>query len=176
MSAVARRYAKALFELAEGSGDVESVGRDLGELASAFDEALLRRFAQDTTLDRATRRRVAAQIAEKLGASRLLANFLGVLAENNRLKHLGAIAAEYERREDQKLGRIRARIRSAHPLSDESRRQIVDIFERQTSKHVLAESEVDAELLGGVVVELQGRVYDGSVRTRLERLRRSLAG
>jgi len=176
MSAVARRYAKALFELAEGSDDLESVGRELARLAAAFDEPMLRRFAHDTTLDRTTRRNLAAQIADKLGAPRLLANFLGVLAENNRLKQLGAIAAEYERREDQKLGRIRAMIRSAHALSDESRRQIVDIFERQTGKRVLAESEIDAELLGGVVVSLQGRVYDGSVRTRLERLRRSLAG
>jgi F-type H+-transporting ATPase subunit delta len=176
VSVVARRYAKALFELGEEAGDLEKLGRELAALARAFEEPVLRRFAEDTTLDRTTRRNLAAQIAQRLGAPRLLANFLGVLAEHNRLRHLRDIAAEYERREDQALGRIRARVRSAQPLADESRRQIVEIFERQTGKRVLAQAGIDRGLLGGVVVELQGRVFDGSLRTRLERLQRALAG
>ena len=176
MSVVARRYAKALFELGEQAGDFESLGRELGRLAAAFDEPQLRRFAQDTTLDRATRRSVAARFAERLGAPRLLANFLGVLAEHNRLRDLGAIAAEYERREDRARNRVRARVLSAHPLSDEGRSRINEVFERKTGKQEIAASAVDPELLGGVVVALQGRVFDGSLRTQLERLKRTLAG
>jgi F-type H+-transporting ATPase subunit delta len=176
VSVVARRYAKALFELGQQGGDFESVGRDLGRLAAAFDEPQLRRFAQDTTLDRATRRRVAARFGQRLGASRLLANFLGVLAEHNRLRDLGAIAAEYERREDRARNRVRARVVSAHPLSDESRVRINQVFERKTGKQVIAAPTVDPQLLGGVVVALQGRVFDGSLRTQLERLKRTLAG
>ena len=64
----------------------------------------------------------------------------------------------------------------ARPLSDESRRRINDVFERQTGKRVVADASVNPGLLGGVVVEIAGRVYDGSLRTRLERLERSLAG
>jgi F-type H+-transporting ATPase subunit delta len=176
VSAVGRRYAKALFELGQEGGDFEALGRELAGLASTFDQSLLRRFAEDTTLDRTTRRNVAARLAERLGVSHVLANFLGVLAEHNRLRDLHAIAAEYQRREDRALNRVRARVLSARPLSDESRRRINEIFEHKTGKRVIAAADVDPELLGGALVELQGRVFDGSLRTRLERLKRSLAG
>src|SRR5207248_4709915 len=103
-------------------------------------------------------------------APRLLANFLGVLVEHNRLRDLGAIAAEYERREDRARNRVRARVLSAHPLSDEGRSRINEVFERKTGKQVIVASNVDPELIDGVVVALQGRVVDGSLRTRVERV------
>ncbi|HSD09693.1 MAG TPA: ATP synthase F1 subunit delta [Candidatus Binatia bacterium] len=176
MSAVAKRYAKALLALAVESGEGETVGRELDRVVRAFAAGPLQAFASDTTLDRNTRRAVAARLSEALGASRLLRNFLGVLAENNRLRDLPAIRSHYERLEDHAVGRVRARVLSAQPLSEESRSRIHEVFERQTGKRVIAEAAVAPELLGGAVVELQGRVFDGSLRTQLERLRRSLSG
>ena len=176
MSAVAKRYAKALLALAAESGEGEAVGREVERVAQAFAAGALQAFASDTTLDRKTRRAVAARVAETLGVSRLLRNFLGLLAENNRLRDLPAIRSQYERLEDHALGRVRARVLSAQPLSEESRARIREIFERQTGKRVIAEAGVAPELLGGAVVGLEGRVFDGSVRTRLERLRRALSG
>jgi F-type H+-transporting ATPase subunit delta len=174
--AVGRRYAKALFALGAESGDFEAVGRELAQVSRAFGEAPLEAFADDTTLDRKTRRAVAASVSEQLGVSRLMANFLGVLAENNRLRALPAIAREYERLEDRSLGRVRARLRGARPLSVDSQRSISRALEHRLGKQVLADSQVDAALLGGVVVEVQGRVFDGSVRAGLERLKRSISG
>jgi F-type H+-transporting ATPase subunit delta len=176
VSAVARRYAKALFELAQEGKDFESVGRELSSLAQAFSTDPLARFATDTTLDRATRRTVAERIAESLGLPGLLEKFLRVLAQNNRLSELAAIQAGYQRLEDRALGQIRSRVQSAEPLSDASRRQLLAIFEQLTGKRIVAETKTDPALLAGVMVELQGRVFDGTLRTRLERLRRSLAG
>ncbi|MET0153969.1 MAG: ATP synthase F1 subunit delta [Candidatus Binatia bacterium] len=176
MSAVGRRYAKALIELGREAGDFEAVGRELKGVARAFDDPALARLVGLATLDRRTRRAMASQISARLGLSRLLVNFLGVLAVNNRLRELGTIDREYQRLEDRALGRVRARVRSARPLSDESQRRINEVFERRTGKQVIAEVGVDPELLGGVVVEVAGRVFDGSLRTRLERLERSLAG
>jgi F-type H+-transporting ATPase subunit delta len=173
---VGRRYAKALFTLAADSEDFEATGRELVQVSRAFDEAPLKAFALDPTLDRKTRRTVVASVSEQLGVSRLMANFLGVLAENNRLRALPAIAREYERLEDRSLGRIRAHLRSARPLSVDSQGSIRQALERRMAKEVLADARVDAALLGGVVVELQGRVFDGSVRAGLERLKRSLSG
>jgi F-type H+-transporting ATPase subunit delta len=173
MSRVARRYAKALFELGREAGDVEEPGRELTVVARTFAElaSLLERAA----LDGRARRTMTSLISARVGLSRLLANFLAVLAVNNRLQELGAIEREYQRLEDRALGRVRARVRSARPLSDESRQRINDVFERQTGKRVIADAGVDPELLGGVVVEIAGRVFDGSLRTRLERLERSMA-
>jgi F-type H+-transporting ATPase subunit delta len=122
------------------------------------------------------RRTMVSQLSARLGLSKLLANFLAVLAVNNRWRELGAIERAYQRIEDQALGRVRARVRSARPLTEESRQRINEVFEHQTGKRVIADSSVDPDLLGGVVVEIAGRVFDGSLRTRLERLERSLAG
>ena len=176
MSAVAKRYAKALLALGTESGESEPIGRELDRVAPAFATGPLQAFANDTTLDRNTRKAVAARVGELLGVSRLLRNFLGVLAENNRLRDLPAIRSQYERLDDDALGRVRARVLSAQPLSEESRARINEIFERRTGKRIIAETAVVPKLLGGAVVELQGKVFDGSLRTQLERLRRALSG
>jgi F-type H+-transporting ATPase subunit delta len=172
---VGRRYAKALFALGAENGDFESPGRELGRVSRAFGEAPLKALAEDTTLDRKTRRTAAASVSEQLAVSRLMANFLGVLAEHNRLRALPAIAREYERLEDRRLGRVRARLRSAKALSADDQGGICRALERRMGKQVLASSETDARLLGGVVVELEGQVFDGSLRARLERLKRLLS-
>src|SRR5262249_36772215 len=176
VSAVAKRYAKALLSLGTESGEGESIGRELDGVAQAFATGPLQVFANDTTLDRKTRRAVAARVGELLGVSRLLRNFLGVLAENNRLRDLPAIRGRYERLEDDALGRARARVLSARPISEESRARINEIFERQTGRRVIAETAVVPDLLGGAVVRIQGRVFDGSLRTQLEHLRLALSG
>ena len=173
--AIAKRYAKAIFALASETAKTEAIGQELGRLAEAFRIPALAGFGQDTTLDRKTRGRVAAAVASKLELSPAAASFFALLAENNRLPALAAIQKEYERLEDRRLGRLRARVRSAAALSEQSRRRLVDIFERQSGKRIIAEESVDTELLGGVIVELGGRVYDGSLRSRLERLRQSLS-
>jgi F-type H+-transporting ATPase subunit delta len=174
--AIPRRYAKAIFALASETASPEAMGQELSWLAEAFRVPALAAFSQHTALDRRTRRAVVARVAEALRLSKPAASFVALLAENNRLPVLPAIQREYEKLEDRRLGQIRARVRSATPLSDESRRRLREIFERQTGKKIIAEPSVDAELLGGVTVELAGRVYDGSLRSRLERLRQSLRG
>ncbi len=174
-SAVAKRYARALFAVGTEQGTIAETGDELRAVAEAFGKPPLRGFADDITLDRKTRRQVIAKIAEALSVSQLFANFLGVLSEHGRLRALTAIAAEYERLEDRQLGRVRARIKSARPLSEESRKRILAIFAERTGKQVLAETEVDPSLLGGVVVEIGGRVFDGSLRVRLERLQQLLS-
>lgn len=176
MSSVAKRYAKALFALGAESGEMEAFGRELHRAAEAFAAPTLRAFVDDVTLDRKTRRIVAERVSEKLGVSRLFANFLALLGENNRLRDLPAIRDHYQRLEDRALGRVRARVRSAQPLSEESRERILKVFERLTGKSVLAEAVVAPELLGGTLVQIQGKVFDGSLRTQLERLKQSLAG
>jgi F-type H+-transporting ATPase subunit delta len=174
-SAVAKRYARALFALATEGGTVSDTGSELASIARAFGEPPLKTFADDTTLDRRTREAATAKIARAIGLSRLLENFLGVVAEHGRLRWIAAIAEEYQRLEDRALGRVRARITTAHPLSGESEKRILDALGECTGKQVLTNTEVDPSLLGGVVVEIGGRVFDGSLRTRLERLRQSLS-
>jgi F-type H+-transporting ATPase subunit delta len=175
--AVAKRYARALFSLGtENGGGFEAIGRELANLADLFRAGRLAHVFGAAALDARTRSELADRLAREAGLSPLLANFVRVLADNGRLEALEAIEREYRRLSDRRLGQVRAKVRSARSLDAAELDAIAGAFERRTGRKVLPEVEVDAELLGGVVVEIQGRVYDGSSRRELERLRHTLAG
>src|SRR5687768_9447277 len=154
---VAKRYARALFSLddEDGRGDFESTAQELARLATLLQGDPGLRRAADPTLDAPSRMAVAARLAEALQFSPRLGNFLALLAENNRLAFLEPIAREYRALADRKLGRVRARIRTAKPLDDDAIRQIVELFEAKLGKKVLAEVTIEPALLGGVIVESQ---------------------
>ena len=175
--AVAKRYARAIFSLGtENGGGFEAIGKELARLAEVFREGRLTQVLAAASLDAKTRGELADLLAKTAELSPLVGNFVRVLAANGRLGALEAIAAEYRRLSDRQLGQVRAKVRSARPLADGEVQAIADAFAKRTGKKVLPEVEIDADLLGGVVVEVQGRAYDGSTRRELERLRTSLAG
>ena len=173
---VAKRYARALFSLASEEGNVEAVGEELARAVSACADERLASAARSAAVDVTAKREIAREVATRLGVSRAVASFLGLLAERNRLAFLADIGERYGRLVDDRLGRVRARIVAARPLSDDDRQRITALFEKTTGKTVLAETEVDPDLLGGILVEIGGRVYDGSVRTQLETIKSALAG
>ncbi|MGH7805116.1 MAG: ATP synthase F1 subunit delta [Candidatus Binatia bacterium] len=175
--AVAKRYARALFSLAtdEGAG-FEAIGDELARIAAVFREGRLAQVLGSAAIDAKTRAELAETLVTTAGLSPLVGNFIRVLAANGRLGAVEAIEAEYRRLSDRRLGQVRAKVRSAKPLADADVRAIAEAFEKRTGRKVLPEVEIDADLLGGVVVEIQGRAYDGSTRRELERLRAALAG
>jgi F-type H+-transporting ATPase subunit delta len=101
---------------------------------------------------------------------------VSLLADHRRLDHIVGIAQAFAHILDQKLQRVRATITSAAPLSDAQRQELVAAFERKLGRTVLAEASVDPQLLGGVVVDVDGTVYDGSVHTQLQALANRIAG
>jgi F-type H+-transporting ATPase subunit delta len=172
----AKRYARALFALANEGGRIEEEGAELAKIVEAFQDPQLAAFARSAAVDPAAKRDVVREVVERLGASDLVARFLGLLAEKNRLSILARIERQYRRLVDRKLGRVRARFVSAQPLSNEDERRIRELFERATGKKVLAEIVIDPALIGGVIVEIEGRIYDGSVRAQLDELKTALSG
>ena len=98
-----------------------------------------------------------------------------MVAENDRLKDFPLIEKSYQRLLEQSLGRVRANIRVAAPLSEDELKALVDTFSALTQKTVIPTVTVDSALLGGAVVEIEGRVYDASLKTQLQRLGESLA-
>ena len=174
---VAKRYARALFSLGtENGAGFEAIGQELARLAEVFREGRLTHVLGAAALDAKTRVELADRLVQTAGLSQVVGNFVRVLATNGRLGALEAIEAEYRRLSDRRLGQVRAKVRSARPLPDAELQAIADAFAKRTGQKVLPEVEIDADLLGGVVVEVQGRAYDGSTRRELERLRASLAG
>jgi F-type H+-transporting ATPase subunit delta len=175
LGSIARRYARALFDLAVERGTVQDWADSLVTLRQAIDASdELRDVLENPVYTKEQRRAIVAKLAGALELPAEPANLLYLLADRNRLNHLGAVVDTFGRLADAKLGRVRARITSAVPLDAGSARQIADKLSRATKAEVLLDADVDPTLLGGVVARVGSLTYDGSVRTQLEDLRRQL--
>lgn len=172
-----RRYARALLALAQADGTAATAGDELARIAATFEHSLLRAVVLSPAIDATSRRKIVTDVVAAVGVSKLVANLVGLLADRGRLPFLPDVARSYERLLDQRLGRARVRIASAVALSAAEKTELNALARRLTGcTEVLVTTDVDGELLGGVVVDAGGTVYDGSVRTQLVRLSKEMAG
>lgn len=176
VGAVARRYARAIFAVAEEQQSLEQTAAELQLLGAVADDAEIAAALANPLLSAAARRGLATTIADNLKLSPTSRNFVSLLADHRRLDQLAGIARAFTRILDARQGRVRATITSATPLSDAQRQALVSAFEQKLGRTVLADTQIDPGLLGGVVVDIEGTVYDGSVRTQLRALATRIAG
>ena len=174
--ATARRYARAVYELARDSGAADAVGRELAQVV----DVLTRPTAVTDVLTRPwikpeDRRAIAAAIAQKAGARQLVRDFVGLVAERGRADHLAEIVAAYQVLVDEEHGQARAQVRSAVALTDGEKRDLSARLERALGKRILPEERVDSTLLGGFVAQVGSLILDGSLDGQLARLRQRLA-
>ncbi|MGE0825041.1 MAG: ATP synthase F1 subunit delta [Candidatus Binatia bacterium] len=173
-SPAARRYAKALLDLATVQQAEEIIGTELSQIVQALTAPDIARVMALPTLPGTTRKNNVEDLVSSLQLHPHLSNYHRVLADNDRLTTLTDIYNAYQRLLEQATGKVRAYIRSAVPLSDEELTTIVEAFGRLTQRTVLPTVEVDPQLLGGVVVEIEGRVYDASLQAQLRRMGEAL--
>ncbi len=174
---LARRYARALLELAREEGTLDATGQELAAVAAAFDDARLRAVVLNPAVDGGARRRVVAGVIGALGASPWVANLVNLLAGRDRLSILSQVAQAYADLVDAEIGRTRVRITSAAPLGAAEKTELTELAKRLAgANEVVVTTAVDAELLGGVVVDIHGTVWDGSLRAQLARISKDMAG
>jgi F-type H+-transporting ATPase subunit delta len=172
---VARRYAKAIFAIGVEKGLFELIGRQLSELADLWrDSAELRQTLENPVFKLSQKRAVLQGLLPRVAPARPVQSLALLLLERGRIATLPAIARAYQEMCDEKLGRVRARVKSAHALDIASETEIRKAIERRTGKKVLMTTEVDPSLLGGVVAEVAGMVLDGSLASRLSSLKNRL--
>ncbi len=173
---LAKRYARAVIALAREDGAIEATGEELARAAAAFEEPRLRAVVLSPVVDPRARLRTAKGVAEALALSPAVRNLIGLLAERDRLAILPDLVRWYDTLLDDELDRVRVTIRSAAALSTAERNELVELARRLTGRQkVLAASELDSELLGGVVLDIGGTIYDGSLKTQLARLTKEMA-
>jgi F-type H+-transporting ATPase subunit delta len=170
-AAVARRYARALHDLAAEARRAEPVAEEL----AGFEQLLgrdreLREVLLRPWVKASTKRAIVLEVASRLDVSPLTRNFLALVAQRRRLDALGEILEAYRARVDEAAGRIRARVRSAAPLADGERAALRERLGRRLGKTVLLDTEVDPALLGGFVAEVGSQVLDMSVAGQLSAL------
>jgi len=171
----ARRYAKALLDLATAQKAEEQVGQELSPIAAALADPAVAQVMTLQTLSAKARKDIVDQLVASLSPHPLVGNFLRVLAENDRLHALTDIVDTYQALLEEALRKIRVHIRSAATLSTEELQSLVETFGRLTNKTVIPTVEVDPDLLGGVVVTIAGQVYDASLKSQLRRMGEALA-
>ncbi|HXA96857.1 MAG TPA: ATP synthase F1 subunit delta [Candidatus Dormibacteraeota bacterium] len=174
--ATAKRYAKALYELAHESGGAEAIERELEQVAEVCEsDPAVSGVLTRPWIKPADRRAVAAAVAQKLGARKLVQDFVGLVADRGRADHLREIVAAYRNLVDAGLGRVRAQVRGAVALTDAEKQQLSARLERALGKRIILEEQVDATLLGGFVAQIGSLILDGSLDGQLARMRQRLA-
>lgn len=174
---LAKRYARALLDLAREAGVLEATGEDLARTVAAFEEPRLRPFLLSPAIDRGTRQRTAKSVVAALGVSKIVANTVSLLSDRDRLAVLSDVGRWFDHLLDDHLGRARVTLRSAAPLSVAEKNDLIEVARRITRRQqIMATTEVDESLLGGIVLDVAGTVYDGSVKTQLARLSRDMVG
>ena len=174
-SRVAKRYARALLELAD-KGLEEKWGIELERLAAMADSQELAERLSSPELSEPLRQEAMAKIAERMDLSFPLRSFAVVVARHGRIRELGAMAEAYRDLVDEMLGRERATLTFAIQPSDDEIKRVVAGLEAIAGKKIIPTVKIDAALIGGVTAELGGKIYDGSLASRLDEARRRLAG
>lgn len=173
---LARRYAKAVFEIGNKQGNLDKIGADLRSLAKAWKDAPeLETTLASPAIRRADRKKILDAIMQRIGVTPTTTNLMYILLEGERMASVPAIARELDAMIEAKAGRIAAEVVSAKPLDPAQLSQITASLEKLSGKKVSVSHREDPDLLGGVVAKLGDTVYDGSLRTQLRIMRDELS-
>ena len=173
-SIAARRYAEAIFELGQESLTLAQWHEDLQTLAAVSRDQQVVAILENPKTPQESR---LALLDRALGGmSPLARNLARLLLTRNRLTLLPRITELVQEMDDQSRGVVRAHVTTAVPLSDEDQRAVADRLQQLTrANDIRLETSVDPAIIGGLVARVGDRLIDGSTRSRLIQLRKSLA-
>lgn len=171
---IARNYAEALFELGDRQGRVEEYGEALDEVARLLDESPEFRLFLDTPRVEAAKKKEVVRTAFEGRAPEHVLNFLLLVLDKRRHRLLGAIAGEYRRLLDERLGRAHVEVSVARPIDGGEEAHIAERLSAILGRTAIPHVRVDPALIGGIVFRSGDTIFDGSVRRRLQRMRQRL--
>ena len=175
---VAGRYASALFELADGSKSLDQVAQDLATFRKMVAESTdLARLIASPVIPRALQGKALMAVLDAAGISGLTRNFVGTVAANGRARDLPAMATAFLAELASRRGETTATVTSAVPLSPAQLQQLSDSLRSVLgSNKVSIDARVEPDILGGLVVKVGSRLFDSSVRSKLQRLQLAMKG
>lgn len=171
---VARNYADTLFELARRHHGLDAFAEGIDTVARSLDEnPRFRLFLETPRIADTDKKKVVRKIfGDELPAP--LVRFLLITIDKRRQRLLRAIAREYAARLDEHEGRAHVEVTLARPVDDATRALLADRLTKLLGKRAIPHVRVKPAILGGVVVRAGDTIYDGSLRRRLEGMRRQL--
>lgn len=166
---VARPYAEAVFSLAKEQGQLDRWSRTLQFLSVLVQDAQAAELLANPAITHANKLQFLTEVSG-VELDAVGRNLLQALLDNDRVALLPEIHKLYESSRQAHEGRIEATVISAYPLSAAQEQSIIAALKRRHGREVSLQTEVDAALMGGVVIHAAGEVVDGSLRGQLEQL------
>ena len=178
MAAFALRYARAFQQVTAAQHlNADAVRIQLNDFAETFEGSReLREFLLNPSLAQTDKLKVLDAVSGRVGLDKPVRNFVAVLMDHERLQSLREVADEYNTLVDEASGIQEAEVTSAKPLTEDERNLLQWKAGELAGSNVRVQWTEDASLLGGVILRLGSRVYDGSVRGQLQELKQHLAG
>jgi ATP synthase F1 delta subunit len=174
MEEIARVYAEALFEVAKAEDKLDRIHDELDQFAEALEgDRDLQVFFFSPYFSTAEKQDGIERAVS--GADPEFVNFLNLLAEKHRMPLVFRIQRQFEQRYKEENKKLDVTVTSAVELDSEVVERVGKEIEKQTDRSVELQSNVDADILGGIVLQVGNMVLDASIRNRLEKLRRSVA-
>ena len=172
---VGGRYAQALFDLALETGRLDAVRADMTSLRSAWIESAdLRRMATSPVIATEDQAKGLSAIADKARFDQTTRNFLGLLGQNGRARDLPAVIAGFEVLYSAHTGAVAAEVVSAVPLSAAQTTHIRSALSKALGKAPEMTARVDPSILGGLKVKVGSKLFDASLKTKLDQMKFAL--
>jgi F-type H+-transporting ATPase subunit delta len=175
IEAVAARYAQALYELGVEQNNLPTLTdeiRRVSEVYAGSDE--LRAVIENPIIEAGARKAIVSEVLTRLGVGALTQNAVNLLAERRRLLVLPHLAKGLARLADQRANIVRVTVTTAAALPEGYFTRLKEQLETSLGKKVILERQLDPSLLGGVVTRIGDRIIDGSLKSRLQRMRQTL--
>jgi len=170
---IARRYAKALINLAEK--DLENTGKSLTALADVYSNSTeLSEVLSDTKVSSQIKQNVLKEILKKIKVSKLVDTFIRYLLAKRRIVLLPNIERAFNLLLQVKLGRIEAGITVAQEIPEVTVGKLEEAISRYSGKEVTVNITIDPAIIGGIVTRIGSVVIDGSIHTQLNQIRQSI--
>ncbi len=171
---VARVYAEALFAIAKERSLVDDMGQELEEfLAMIREDREIELFLSSPVLDPTEKvERLKTALSGRMNET--VADFLCLLVEKRRIGVLPSVVEAFRSMADEHAGRTRVSVRTASALPDALRSEIGAALKQALEREIVIESDLDPEIMGGAVVSIGDKVYDGSIRGRLKAFRQQI--
>ncbi|MGD8476828.1 MAG: F0F1 ATP synthase subunit delta [Burkholderiales bacterium] len=167
LATIARPYAEAAFELARQGNELDKWSQALSLMVGVYEDPQFQAaIAAPTTTNADIERLLLRICGDRIDGN--ARNFIQLLIENGRLPAIGEMQRLYEQLKSEEEGVVDAQISSAYPLEDQQLAQIVALLEKRYNKTISPNVDVDSELIGGIKIQVGDKVWDASVRGRLQ--------
>ena len=172
---IARRYAKALLNLAENQKDLDNTGKHLNSITEVYKENLeLRQVLSDTKVSSGIKLEILKDVLSKIKVSKLVDTFSRYLLAKRRIDFLPDIERAFNLLLQEKLGRIEANVTTASELPKDTVKKLVDAISSYSGKEIEVNVTIDPSIIGGIVTRIGSTVIDGSIQTYLNQIRQSI--